>query len=73
MGGGGGGGLGSKQCRLRCTTISLTILTMTSPIFSTMTSPINSLSLSLPRMGCIRTEVDDARGLMDGLCEVDAS
>ena len=32
----------------------------------------STLTLLLPRMGCIRTEVDDIGGLMDGLHEVDA-
>ena len=33
----------------------------------------STLPLPLPRMGCIRTEVDDTEGLNDGPCEVDAS
>ena len=33
----------------------------------------STLPLPLPRMGCIRTEVDDTRGLMDGPHEGDAS
>ena len=33
----------------------------------------STLPLPLPRIGYIRTEVDDIEGLMDGPCEVDAS
>ena len=65
-GGGGGGGYRSRQCWFRCTTAALTI--------STMTSSINSpLPFPLPLMGCIRIGVDDTEGIMDGLCDVDAS
>ena len=33
---------------------------------------LSTLPLPLPRMGCIRTGVDDTGDLMDGPCEVDA-
>ena len=33
----------------------------------------STLPLFLPRIGCIRTEVDDTRGLMDDLHDLDAS
>ena len=74
-GGGGGGwgeGCGSRQCRLRCTTTSLTISTMTSPTILTTTSPINSPSSSTSN-GLHTTRVDNTGGLMDGPCELDDS
>ena len=43
------------------------------PCSPTRPSRRRPLPLSQPRIGCILTVVDDARGLMDGPCDVDAS
>ena len=71
--GGGGGLYFSRQCWIRGVPRPPSPSRPRSRPLSRPRPHRSTIPLPLPRIGCIKTGVDDTGGLMDGPCEEDAS